>query len=75
MAPISTREFIRNFARLKRAAANGDDVVVRDRQGRAFIFRAQGAGASLGEQLVDLRGSINTGVRVKSLKGFGRNRE
>ena len=74
MAPITTREFIRHFARLKRAAANGHDVVVRDRSGQAFVFRAEAGGPSLGEQLADLRGVIRTGVRVKSLKGFGRNR-
>lgn len=72
--PITTREFIRHFARLKRAAANGEDVVVRDRSGQAFVFRAKGAGPSLGEQLSDLRGALRTGVPVKSLQGFGRNR-
>jgi hypothetical protein len=74
MVPITTREFVRHFARLKRAAANGEELVVRDRKGQAFVFRAKGAGPTLGEQLSDLRGSLRTGVRVKSLKGFGRKR-
>ena len=50
----TTREFIRHFARIKRAAANGDEVVVRDRRGQTFVFRAKAAGPSLGEQLSDL---------------------
>jgi len=70
----TTREFIRNFARLKKVAANGEEVIVRDRQGQSFVFQAKGAGPSLGEQLQDLCGALNTGVPVKSLKGFGRNR-
>ena len=70
----STREFIRDFSRLKKVAANGDEVIVRDRQGRAFVFTAQRVGPSLGEQLADLRGAIQTGRRVKSLQGLGRKR-
>ncbi len=74
MATTTTREFIRHFARLKKAAANGDEVVVRDRQGQIFVFRAKAAGPSLGEQLSDLKGALRTGKPVKSLQGFGRNR-
>lgn len=70
----TTREFVRNFARLKRAAANGSEVIVRDGAGRSYVFRAREAGPSLGEQLADLRGRLQTGVPVKSLKGFGRRR-
>jgi hypothetical protein len=71
---LTSREFIRNFARLKKAAANGEEVVVRDRQGRSFVFQAQGGGPSLAEQLHDLCGALNSGRSVKSLRGFGRNR-
>lgn len=70
----TAREFVRNFSRLKRAAANGSEVIVRDREGRSFLFRAKDSGPSLGAQLSDLRGRLKTGVAVKSLKGFGRNR-
>ena len=71
----TAREFVRNFARLRKVAANGGEVIVRDRRGQAFVFRATGeAGPTLAEQLRDLRGTAVTGVRVKSLKGFGRNR-
>lgn len=70
----TTREFIRHFARIKKAAANGDEVLVRDRQGQTFVFRAKAAGPSLGEQLSDLRGALSTGRAVKTLQGFGRNR-
>ena len=76
MATITTtREFIRHFSRLKKAAANGAEVVVRDRQGRTYSFQARSSGPSLGEQLSDLCGKHPTGVRVKSLAGFGRNRK
>lgn len=70
----TTREFIRNFARIKKAAANGDEVVVRDRRGQDFVFRAKAAGATLGEQLSDLRGALRSGRAEKTLQGFGRNR-
>lgn len=70
----TAREFIRHFARLKKAAANGEEVIVRDRQGQSFVFQAKSAGPSLGEQLEDLCGALNSRVPVKSLKGFGRNR-
>jgi hypothetical protein len=70
----TTRQFIRHFARVKKAAAGGAEVIVRDRKGPAFIFRAQGEGPSLGEQLSDLRGALHSGVRVKRMQGFGRNR-
>ena len=74
LTTTTTREFIRHFALLKKAAANGHEVIVRDRQGRAFVFRATSAGPSLGDQLSDLRGALRTGNRVKSLRGFGRDR-
>lgn len=71
----TAREFVRNFARLRKVAANGGEVIVRDRRGQAFVFRAtRNAGPTLAEQLHDLRGAVATGVRIKSLKGFGRNR-
>jgi hypothetical protein len=72
---LTSREFIRHFARLKKAAANGEEVVVRDRKGQSFVFQARGGGPSLAEQLHDLCGALNTGTPVKSLRGFGRNRE
>jgi len=70
----TAREFVRNFPRLKRAANNGGEVIIRDREGRSYVFRAKDSGPSLGKQLADLRGKLKTGVAVKSLMGFGRNR-
>lgn len=70
----TAREFIRHFSRLKKAAANGQEVVVRDRKGRTFVFHAKDAGPSLGDQLSDLQGALKTGTRIKSMQGFGRNR-
>ncbi len=71
----TTREFIRNFARLKKVAANGGEIIVRDRRGRAFVFRAKDRGPSLADQLSDLCGVLKTGQPRKSLDGFGRNRK
>ena len=71
----TAREFVRNFARLRKVAANGGEVIVRDRRGQSFVFRATGeTGPTLNEQLKDLRGALASGVRVKNLQGFGRNR-
>jgi hypothetical protein len=71
----TAREFVRNFARLRKVAANGGEVIVRDRRGQAFVFRATGrAQSSLADQLSDLRGAVATSVKVKNLAGFGRNR-
>ncbi len=70
----TTREFVRNFARLQKAADKGGEIIVKDRTGRSYVFRGQNKEPTLGEQLADIRGSLRTGVRVKSLKGYGRNR-
>ncbi len=50
-------------------------VAAGDQSGQAFVFRNAGdTGPTLDEQLRDIRGAVATEVRVKSLKGFGRNR-
>jgi len=72
---VTSREFIRNFARLRKGAANGNEVIVRDRGGKTFVFRALAEGPSLADQLSDLSGALTTGQPVKSLAGFGRNRQ
>jgi len=72
----TSREFVRNFARLRKLAANGGEILVRDRRGQVFVFRASDeVGPSLAAQLRDLKGALDTGVRLKSMKGFGRNRK
>ena len=72
----TAREFVRDFSRLRKVAANGGEIMLRDRRGRTYVFRAiSGTSPTLGEQLSDLRGAITTGVPVKTLKGFGRNRK
>ncbi|HVU18469.1 MAG TPA: hypothetical protein VHD32_16315 [Candidatus Didemnitutus sp.] len=71
---VTTRDFVRQFARLKRSAANGEEIIVRDRSGAAFVFRTRETGPSLADQLSDLRGRMRTGIRQKTLRGFGRNR-
>jgi hypothetical protein len=70
----TAREFVRNFSRLRKVAANGGEVIVRDRSGQAFVFRATTEGGrTLADQLGDLQGMFYTGVKAKSLKGFGHN--
>ncbi len=71
---VTSREFVRKFSSFKKAAANGNELVVKDRGGRRYVFRSEGPGPSLGSQLSDLCGTLSTGVAVKNLSGFGRNR-
>jgi hypothetical protein len=71
---VTTRDFVRRFSSYKKTVANGNELVVKDRTGRRFVFRSEGPGPSLGNQLHDLCGSLHTGVPVKDLSGFGRNR-
>jgi hypothetical protein len=71
---VTSREFLRDFARLKRAAANGTEITVRDRKGGSFVFRSKEAVPSLAVQLADLQGAISTGRPVKSPQGFGLHR-
>jgi len=68
----NSRDFVRSFARLKKAAANGTLIQVRDRSGATFLFSLESNPPSLGSQLQDLCGALNTGVRVKSMTGFSR---
>lgn len=66
------REFHRNFSRMQRAAAGGQIVTVRSRNGQVFVFKSADAPVSAGEQVAHLAGSIRTGRRVKTLAGYGR---
>jgi hypothetical protein len=68
------QEFQRDFARMCRMAAAGQTVMVLAGDGQEFVFKVAGKPSTLGEQFAHLRGSLRTGVRVKSLKGFGCNR-
>lgn len=71
---VTSRDFVRKFSSYKKAVANGNELVVKDRTGRRFVFRSEGPGSSLGSQLNDICGSFRTGIPVKNLSGFGRNR-
>lgn len=72
MTSTTSREFVRNFARFKKAAANGTSVRVQDRSGAIFVFALESKPPSLGSQLGDLCGALNTGIRAKVMTGFGR---
>jgi hypothetical protein len=71
---VTSRDFVRKFSSYKKAVANGNELIVKDRTGRRFLFRSEGPASTLGKQLNDICGSFQTGVAVKNLSGFGRNR-
>ena len=71
---VTSRDFVRKFSSYKKTVSNGNELVVKDRTGRRFVFRSEGPGPTLGSQLDDICGSFRTGVPVKNLSGFGRNR-
>lgn len=66
------REFQRNFSRMQRAAASGQTVTVRGRNGNVFVFKSAEAPVTAGEQVAHLAGSVSTGRRLKTLAGYGR---
>lgn len=67
------RQFHRELARMRRAAVKGMEVIVRDHQGHAFLFKRIDAPPPTMAQVVGhLAGSVKTGKRVKSLAGYGR---
>ncbi|HWA28009.1 MAG TPA: hypothetical protein VG734_20325 [Lacunisphaera sp.] len=66
------REFQRNFSRMQRAAESGQDITVRGRSGKLFVFKALKTSVNVGERMAHLAGSVKTGRRVKSLAGYGR---
>lgn len=70
---ITLRQFHRELARMRQAAVKGAEVIVRDHQGNAFLFKRIDAPAPTMAQVVGhLAGSVRTGKRVKSLVGYGR---
>lgn len=67
------REFSRNLARHRRAAANGHEIIVQDGQGAAYVFkRVDVPVRKMADHVGHLAGSVRTGKRVKSLAGYGR---
>lgn len=69
----TARNFTRKFPLYRRAARAGQKVRVRDRDGVTYVFaREQADAPSLAEVAGHLLGSVNSGVRKKSLKGYGK---
>lgn len=69
----TTRDFTRQFPRYRRAARAGQTVRVRDRDGIVYVFAREETDApSLADVAGHLLGSVNSGVRKKSLKGYGK---
>jgi hypothetical protein len=67
------REFSRNLARHRRAAANGREIIVQDGQGATYVFkRVDVPLRTMNDHVGHLAGSVRTGQRVKSLAGYGR---
>lgn len=70
---ITVREFTRKFSRYRHAALAGQEVRVRDRSGRSFVFRTvDEPPVSLAAAMGDLIGSVKSGRAKKSLAGYGR---
>jgi len=67
------RDFQRNFRRMRLAAEAGQEITIGDAQGRVFVFKQLSAhGRKAGDLIADLIGGKGTGVRVKTLSGYGR---
>ncbi|MBI5766650.1 MAG: hypothetical protein HZA93_02570 [Verrucomicrobia bacterium] len=67
------REFSRNLARHRRAAASGREVLVQDARGQTYVFKRVDAPVrTMADVIGHLAGSVQTGKRVKSLAGYGR---
>lgn len=67
------REFSRNFASHRRAAAKGSEIIVRDHEGTAYVFkRLESPKSTMADKVGHLAGSVRTGKRVKTLAGYGR---
>ena len=67
------REFSRNLARHRRAAANGREILVHDSAGAIYVFKRVAAPErTMAEHVGHLAGSVRTGRRIKSLAGYGR---
>jgi hypothetical protein len=67
------REFSRNLARHRRAAANGREIIVLDGKGATYVFKRVDAPLrTMIDHVGHLAGSVRTGIRVKSLAGYSR---
>lgn len=67
------REFSRNLARHRRAAANGREITVQDGKGATSVFKRMEAPVrTMADHVGHLAESVRTGKRVKSLAGYGR---
>ena len=69
----TARDFTRKFPHFRRAARAGQTVRVQDRDGITYVFSREKADTpSLADVAGHLLGSVNSGVRKKSLVGYGR---
>jgi len=69
------REFTRNFATFREAAAKGEAIEVRDREGVSYLFKLKTpAPGNLAAAVAHLAGAGATGVKKKSLTGYARSR-
>ena len=69
----TARNFTRQFPRFRLAARAGHTVRVKDRDGIVYVFtREQNEAPSLADVVGHLLGSVNSGVRRKSMEGYGK---
>ncbi len=67
------RDFTRNFAAYRSAAKSGKPIEILDREGVSYVFAIKKpAPASLAEAVSHLAGIVETGIKKKSLAGYGR---
>lgn len=68
----TTRDFTRRFSGYRDAARAGQTVRIVDHEGIVYVFSREKANPpSLADVAGHLLGSVSSGVRKKSLKGFG----
>ncbi len=69
----NARDFTRNFSTYRKAAKQGDSVEIRDREGLSYIFKLKTpTPASFADAVAHLSGIGESGVKEKTLKGYGR---
>jgi hypothetical protein len=69
----TARDFTRQFPRFRKAARAGQTVRVQDRDGVVYVFaRDKSDVPSLADVAGHVLGSINSGLRRKSLRGYGK---
>lgn len=66
------RDFTRRFPAFRKAALEGKPVAIRDREGHEFTFALKRPSPkTLADAVAHLAGVAKTGVKRKTLRGYG----